>query len=190
MEETNERTPLHWAAMKGDFSKVVDLLSKGADPNTSDEDGWTPLITAAAAGYTYIVTTLIESGADPKAKTKEGRGAFFYACSKCFLPIMDYFLQNDLADWKPDKVGENALQRALICPRCNAEILNLFKRYEAPFDCVDSEGNTLMHRVCYEGRKDLSDWFLENTKLTLDGPMNNDKKVPKDLFPQVFDQTL
>lgn len=183
MGDTDERTPLHWAAMRGDLNTVNDLLANGADPNTHDDGGWTPLITAAAAGYTYVVSTLVEAGADPKARTNEGRSAFFYACAKCFLPIIDYFLQNDLADWKADNTGENPLQRAIISPKCNENVMNLFKQYDAPFDCVDNYGNTLMHKVCYEGRKDLSEWLLKNTSLSLETPENKDKKVPKNLWP-------
>jgi ankyrin repeat protein len=37
-------TPLHSAAIKGDLSQVDRLLNEGADPNVTDNAGWTPLV--------------------------------------------------------------------------------------------------------------------------------------------------
>jgi ankyrin repeat protein len=38
----NQRTPLHWAASRGQKSVVEVLLEKGADKNAKDDGGETP----------------------------------------------------------------------------------------------------------------------------------------------------
>jgi hypothetical protein len=43
-------TPLHAAAVRGDTAALQRYLGLGADPNTTDNAGWTPLHEAAGAG--------------------------------------------------------------------------------------------------------------------------------------------
>tara|TARA_Y100001934_G_C11739961_1_gene489831 strand:- start:23 stop:517 length:495 start_codon:yes stop_codon:yes gene_type:complete len=62
-------TPLHFSRTK----EIAELLiSKGADVNAKNADGWTPLFVAAMLGPDYknkIVELLIAAGADVNAKT-------------------------------------------------------------------------------------------------------------------------
>lgn len=60
------RTPLAWAAARGDQRNVVTLLSYGADPNITDSQLSGPLSNAAAQGHTLCVQLLLEAGADPE----------------------------------------------------------------------------------------------------------------------------
>jgi ankyrin repeat protein len=59
------RTPLAWAAARGDIQAVAVLLTHGADPNVMDVQLSGPLSNAAAQGHTACVELLLESGADP-----------------------------------------------------------------------------------------------------------------------------
>ena len=43
-QETNGRTPLHWAAFHGHIDVVNLLLANGADVNLRDHGGWIPLM--------------------------------------------------------------------------------------------------------------------------------------------------
>jgi ankyrin repeat protein len=61
------RTPLAWAAAKGDTQAVVALLSHGADPNIIDVQMSGPVSNAAAQGHTACVRLLLEAGAYPDA---------------------------------------------------------------------------------------------------------------------------
>ena len=59
------RTPLAWAAARGDTRSVVALLTYGADPNVLDVQKAGPVSNAASRGYTTCVRFLLESGANP-----------------------------------------------------------------------------------------------------------------------------
>jgi hypothetical protein len=60
------RTPLAWAAARGDNRSVVMLLRHGADPNIMDVQLSGPLSNAAAQGHTACVLLLLDAGADPE----------------------------------------------------------------------------------------------------------------------------
>ncbi|XP_019860424.1 PREDICTED: ankyrin repeat domain-containing protein 7-like [Amphimedon queenslandica] len=74
-----KKTPLHEAALYNRSNAVQWLLSKGADLESRDDDGWTPLIVAAANGHTQVVTMLLEKGADVTASDNAGKTALDYA---------------------------------------------------------------------------------------------------------------
>lgn len=54
---------------------VESLLQAGANPDITDEAGWTALMRAAAVGETQVVELLLENGADRKLKNNEGSTA-------------------------------------------------------------------------------------------------------------------
>ena len=57
------RTPLEWAAARGDDHAVVTLLSFGAEPNVMDNKLNTPLTLASNQGHTLCARLLLEAGA-------------------------------------------------------------------------------------------------------------------------------
>ncbi|KAI0098059.1 ankyrin repeat-containing domain protein [Nemania sp. FL0031] len=66
------RTPLAWAAARGDNRSVVMLLRYGADPNIMDVQLSGPLSNAAAQGHTACVLLLLDAGADPEPALPSG----------------------------------------------------------------------------------------------------------------------
>lgn len=64
-EDSMGRTPLAWAAARGDTRSVVTLLTYGTDPNLLGVHRDGPLSNAAARGYTVCVRLLLEAGANP-----------------------------------------------------------------------------------------------------------------------------
>ncbi|EMN50424.1 ankyrin repeat protein [Leptospira interrogans str. L1207] len=64
------------------------LLSKGADPNLSDDRGETPLITAVYGLSLESVLALLDAKADPYLETKSGISPTVLAADLCSLPIL------------------------------------------------------------------------------------------------------
>ena len=62
----------------GRVAVVQALLSAGANPNVTDNQGRTPLMWAAKSGLPDLVERLLKSGADPKRKDKDGKTARDY----------------------------------------------------------------------------------------------------------------
>ncbi|KAH8727307.1 ankyrin repeat-containing domain protein, partial [Phaeosphaeriaceae sp. PMI808] len=70
--DANGRTPLLWAAWRGD-DQIVELLMKyGANINTSDHEGFTPLAKAAQAGHLHVVRILLMANASIHSRTLWG----------------------------------------------------------------------------------------------------------------------
>jgi len=51
------------ASRQGNMGQVVTLISKGADINAIDPDGWTPYLAASAEGNWQIMKVLADMGA-------------------------------------------------------------------------------------------------------------------------------
>jgi 26S proteasome non-ATPase regulatory subunit 10 len=183
LEMGEDRTPLHWAATNGDLKALNELLGQGDDPDVADDCGWTPLITAASCGYSHIAAALLQAGTNAKRTTKEGRSAFFYAVSRCHMPVIDLFIQNDIIDWRKDKNGSNPVHRAICNAKCTLPVLEMLKEAGAEFDIPDGEGNLPIHLACYENRKDIVQWLIEKASASLKNPKNHDGKVPGELLP-------
>jgi ankyrin repeat protein len=72
------RTPLHWAATRGDISAVSLLLDNGADVNAQDEGKATPLILAASSGSVRTIELLLLAGANVRLTDIRGGHALHY----------------------------------------------------------------------------------------------------------------
>jgi ankyrin repeat protein len=65
-------TPLLWACMEPKTEVVDVLLQSGADPERSDEEGWTPLMVAAAHSNYRCIKSLLRAGARAASRNKKG----------------------------------------------------------------------------------------------------------------------
>jgi ankyrin repeat protein len=68
----HQRTPLHYAASRGQVAVAEMLLAAGADPNAHDEHGVTPLELAVEAGSPQLVETLLAHHANPDPRLQGG----------------------------------------------------------------------------------------------------------------------
>ena len=136
--DSTGRSPLSWAAQRGDDEAVRLLLAHGADPNNNDNTNMTPLHYAVQAATPNCLLLLIEYGARIYQSTR-GWTALHYACS----------FHDDLAYTKPlldhgadvnqrTYVGKTALYFAII--RNHLKNTAFLIKIGANLDVLDKEG--------------------------------------------------
>jgi hypothetical protein len=77
------QTALHVASQSNQtLSTARRLLSKGADVDAKDKQGWTPLHIASFYGADRIVDLLLAEGANPMTVTRAGDTAYLIALAK------------------------------------------------------------------------------------------------------------
>ena len=79
-EQTNERTPLLYAALNGQADAIELLLEFGANVHTRDGHGYTPILAAADKRHAEAVRKLLRGGANPNDMTKFSKSALLLAC--------------------------------------------------------------------------------------------------------------
>ncbi|EXJ72804.1 uncharacterized protein A1O5_03951 [Cladophialophora psammophila CBS 110553] len=77
--DSTNRTPLHWATIRGDVEAVRYLLEAGSDANCRDSFNNSPLTFAASTGSVPILELLILHGANVHARTFKGSQAIHNA---------------------------------------------------------------------------------------------------------------
>ena len=112
--DSTGRSPLSWAAQRGEDEVVRLLLAYGADPNNNDNTNMTPLHYAAQAKTPKCLLLLIEYGARISQSTR-GWTALHYACclhddAAYVKPLLDHGADVD----KRTYVGKTALFFAII----------------------------------------------------------------------------
>lgn len=108
--------PLHYAAYRGNFEIVIELLSAGANPNARSEssknirrDGGAPLHLAADGGSIEVVAALLRAGADPSAKDKSGWTPLHYAAFDGHAEIVTTLLDAGADATAKDKLGRTPI---------------------------------------------------------------------------------
>jgi ankyrin repeat protein len=91
------------ACTQGDAAKVQELLSQGADINTTDSEARTPLINAVEKGKLDVVKLLLEKNALINVKTKSGGTPLILAAGNNFPEIVKLLMDKsiDAKDYLP-----------------------------------------------------------------------------------------
>lgn len=104
------KTPLLWAARRGDFEAVKLLLSRRADPNIADTMQRTPLHMACRARHVPIIKELLHHGAEVSAKNFLNElPAHYAAYEEACEEMLEVLIQAGTDVNAPSKFGKTML---------------------------------------------------------------------------------
>ena len=104
---------LHRAAVDGEIEQVKSLISKGADVNAKNGDGWTPLQYTASRGHKEIVELLLAHDADVNIGGEGNMTAAEYAMQNNHMEIFQLLISKG-ADISPLHVAISMKDEAKV----------------------------------------------------------------------------
>lgn len=182
---------LFQAAYTGDVATVENLLAKGVDSNTQDDDGNTALILASTYGHLAIVETLLASaGIDINHQSKGGHAALMMAAFKGHEAIVEKLLTvAGIGLNAQDKNGNTALILAAVKGYENI-VERLIAAVGIDLNAQDKNGDTALMAAVFNGHEAIVEKLatsagidlsrqneLDYTALTLAAHINDIKSV-------------
>jgi ankyrin repeat protein len=151
--DSDGKTALSWAAMRGRTEVVRLLLDSGADANHADSFGdWTPLMLAAGHAprdrATETMALLIERGAEVDARSRWGTTALHSAAVRGAEALVRFLLEHGAAiDSRSDSGRTTLIQVARMGFRSDEMVRTLLAPgglRGADVDAQDGEGMTAL----------------------------------------------
>ncbi|KAL2127231.1 hypothetical protein VTI74DRAFT_11062 [Chaetomium olivicolor] len=170
--DSNDRTPLSWAAGFGNAALVqLFLATPGVDADFPDCRGQTPLSWAADCGHTEVVALLLDSGrVSPDSKDASGWTPLSWAASKGYEQVVRLLLAREDVDVNSrSESGLTPVAWAVV--NGDPEVLRVFLQSgKANLDYNGSGAGTLMEYARRSGTKLLWTlskmlWIFEATTL-------------------------
>ena len=127
--QTAQTKSLHQATVSGDIERVKELLTKGADINLKNRQGWTSLHAAVWNQKQEIAKLLIEKGADVNVKDRSSRTALQFAADTGQKEIVELLLAKKADVNTVSARAENAL--TLAKKKGHKEIADLLVQHGA-----------------------------------------------------------
>ena len=156
------KTPLHYAAARGDLDAVSTLLRHDADPNLTSDALWTPLHEAAISTNYKSFQPLLEAGAHVDALNARGQTALSMAAHvgnddpRYFDHLLDYNANINLADQN----GLTPLHRS--CVRNRVEAARRLILLKADVDALDNKQLSPVHTCVLNNNHDILKMLLHS----------------------------
>lgn len=156
------RTPLHWAATRGDSEEIRILLRFKAEVTVTDESGSTPLMSAASSGCTKSLKLLLEGGSNVLWKNIYGSDALYNACrhQSKLAPVV-LLLHAGASLNSQNKNGHTALIGAAI--RNHDAIGRYLLRRGASIDARGAHGESALFEAIFHNSHQFLSLLLQNS---------------------------
>jgi ankyrin repeat protein len=146
------------AALSGMRSEVIEMLDKGLDINTRDEDGRTVLMYASYDGHSELIRDLLNRGAKVNLQDVNGRTALMLASSGPFPDAVKLLLDHD-AD--PNIVDKEEHFSALMYAAAEGqlEVIKILLKYHADPKMKDVDGDDAITFARNNGHAQVVDFL-------------------------------
>ncbi|CCT65374.1 related to ankyrin [Fusarium fujikuroi IMI 58289] len=151
-------TPLHLAAISGDWDIVQMLLDRGADIRTSNENGHIPLVLAIRNQRRTAYMKLLELGTVDMCGENR-RTALVEAASVGDLTLVETLIQQGATVDSSDDTGQTALMEA--SKRGDPQIVKLLLEKKADVNRKDHNCDTTIIKACIGGDPSVIELLLE-----------------------------
>lgn len=135
-------TPLHSAAYNGNYKRVKDLLTRGADINKKIVQGLTPLHLAAFGAHPEVVQLLIKSNANVNAKDDQGKTPLHWANNE---KVVEELLKGNANIEARDNFGMTPLHFSSKWPK--VKVVKSLIKAGANINARDKYGQTPLHLI-------------------------------------------
>lgn len=141
VQDVNARTPLTWAAWRGNVRSVELLISSNADLDRVDSEGFTAMARAAKAGHLDCVRALIRAGASIHIADGNGYQPLHHASGNKSngLPIVDELLLHGAS---VHSVCRRGTPLQLAANRGSRATVRRLIQAGSDIDAQDSDGDT------------------------------------------------
>jgi uncharacterized sulfatase len=146
------------AALSGYKAGLMQMLDKGTDINTKDEDGRTALMYAAFNGHTAIIQELLNRGAGVDLRDVNGRTALMLASSGPYPDaaklLLDHGADPNLADR-----DEHFTALMYAAAEGQLEVVKVLLRYHADPKLKDADGDNALIFARNNGHTAVADYL-------------------------------
>ncbi|KAL9036228.1 MAG: hypothetical protein Q9214_006227 [Letrouitia sp. 1 TL-2023] len=172
--DSHGRTPLHWAARRGDLDKTESLLKWGASPNIADHEGTTALHDAASDGTEECVVALLKAGADVNMRSVYGSSALHHVFfqQRAQEGIIDALIRYNADPNEKNNAGSSPLFYAIpISMEGQLQNIDALYKRGAGLDVRDPDGDTLVLRAVRKNDTKMLQFLAEKgAKFDVVGP--------------------
>ena len=136
--DANRFTALHWAAIRGHWRIVTELVTAGASVNAVGGDGGTPLHWACHHDRPDIVALLIDNGADVTIENRWGRTPLHTTARRGCVGAAEVLLARGADPNAPTKEGWTPMHVAALAD--HAQVTRILLANGADPDLKDEQG--------------------------------------------------